>query len=78
MPEITVMIDMHHKLRKYRDGCYPLVELFRRGDMVDVTLGLIKWALPGGFIKRVRGGLPRPVSAGVSCSWPEDGSRDTH
>ena len=40
IPEIDLMIDIHHKIRKYRDDRYPLVEVFRKADLVDVS-----WAL---------------------------------
>jgi hypothetical protein len=40
-PEITEMIRQHHKIRRYRDAHFPLVEPFRRADWADVTFGLI-------------------------------------
>jgi hypothetical protein len=53
-PEIELMIEMHHKLRKYQDERYPLVELFRKGDLVDFSLGIVKCGLPNaGFHKRL-------------------------
>lgn len=58
VPEIALIIDMHHKLRKYRDDRYPLVEVFRRGDLVDVSLGMVKWGLPGAEIRSVRTQFP--------------------
>jgi len=56
--EIELMIDMHHKLRQYRNDRYPLVELFRRADLVDVSLGLLKWGLPGNYVKNVKARFP--------------------
>ena len=56
--EIELMIDMHHKLRSYRDDRYPLVEMFRKGDLVDFSLGIIKCGLPKSFIKRVKEEFP--------------------
>lgn len=56
--EIELIIDMHHKLRKYEDDTYPLVEWFRRADMVDVSLGKVKWGLPGIYIKNIRATFP--------------------
>ena len=35
------MIDTHHKLRPFADARYPLVEVFRKADLVDVSLGLL-------------------------------------
>src|SRR5512145_1796507 len=34
IPEIELMIDMHHKIRKHQDERYPLIEVFRQGDLV--------------------------------------------
>jgi hypothetical protein len=58
IPEIELMIDEHHKLRKYQDERYPLVELFRKGDLVDFSLGLVKCGLPRAYIKRVKSRFP--------------------
>jgi hypothetical protein len=58
IPEIELMIDKHHKLRKYRDDRYPLVELFRQGDLVDFSLGIVKCGLPGSYIKSVKSRFP--------------------
>lgn len=56
--EIELMIDMHHKLRKVDDPTYPLVEVFRRGDLVDFSLGLMNAGLPRAYIKQVQGQFP--------------------
>ena len=56
--EVTAMIDEHHKLRRYTDGRYPLVEVFRRGDLADFSLGLLKSGLRGGFVKDVKAAFP--------------------
>jgi hypothetical protein len=58
IPEIELMIDMHHKCRKYHDDRYPLVEVFRRGDLVDFSLGVVKWGLPKSYIKSVKDQFP--------------------
>ena len=58
IPEITLMIEMHHKLRKYQDEHYPLVELFRQGDLVDFSLGIVTCGLPRTYIKSVKSRLP--------------------
>jgi len=57
-PEIELMIDMHHKVRKYQDVRYPLVEVFRQGDLVDFSLGIVKCGLPKAFIKSVQTRFP--------------------
>jgi hypothetical protein len=56
IPEIELMIDQHHKLREYPDN--PLVEIFRKGDLVDFSLGLVKSGLPGAFVKSVKKQFP--------------------
>jgi hypothetical protein len=56
IPEIELMIDTHHKLRPYRDN--RLVEVFRKGDLVDFSLGLVKCGLPKDYIKNVKKQFP--------------------
>lgn len=56
--EIELMIALHHKVRPYAAGHYPLVELFRKGDLIDFSLGLVKCGLPGATIKRVKARFP--------------------
>jgi len=56
--EITLMIEEHHKLLKYRNNDYPLVELFRKGDLVDFSLGSIKFGLPKEYISSVKNKFP--------------------
>jgi hypothetical protein len=72
---------MHHKLIHYRDNCYPLVEVFRKGDPVDFSLGMLKSGLPktcirsnheqilnAGFYKRrVLEALHSPTKAWTAC-----------
>jgi hypothetical protein len=58
IPEIELMIEMHHKLKKYDDGRYPLVEIFRQGDLVDFSLGIVRCGLPATTIKRVKSRFP--------------------
>lgn len=56
--EIGRIINLHHKLRPVRDDRSPLVELFRRADLVDVSLGIGRSGLPRSFIKEVSQALP--------------------
>ncbi|WP_028080107.1 HD domain-containing protein [Solimonas soli] len=56
--EIALMIGEHHKLRPVRDARYPLVEVFRRADLVDFSLGLRRCGLDARLIKDVRAELP--------------------
>jgi len=58
MPEIRLMIAMHHKLRRYPDAHYPLVEVFRQGDLVDFSLGFVRCGLPIAYINRVKSCFP--------------------
>lgn len=58
IPEVELMIDEHHKLRAFRDGRYPLVEVFRKADLVDVSLGLVKFGLPGSVVAEVKAAFP--------------------
>ncbi|MBE1300587.1 MAG: HD domain-containing protein [Alteromonadaceae bacterium] len=52
--EILDMISLHHKVRQVKDHPSPLVELFRRADLVDFSLGLITFGVPSDFIKTVK------------------------
>jgi hypothetical protein len=51
--EIGLMIGMHHKLRQYRDQRFPLVEVFRRADLADFSLGLLKGGVPSAYFKSI-------------------------
>ena len=51
--EIGAMILEHHKLRPVRAGS-PLIELFRKGDLVDFSLGLVRFELPKALVREVR------------------------
>lgn len=56
--EIGLMISEHHKLRAYPDLQYPLVEVFRRGDLVDFSLGFFKFGLSRSYIDEVKARYP--------------------
>jgi hypothetical protein len=57
-PEIVSMIEEHHKIHEYQDHAYPLVELFRRGDLIDFSFGLFRFGLSKDYIERVKAGFP--------------------
>jgi hypothetical protein len=57
-PEVALIIQQHHKLRAYRGPFALSVESFRRADLVDVSLGLIRFGLAPQFVRSVRGALP--------------------
>lgn len=56
--EIALLVSEHHKLRAYTDTRYPLVEVFRKGDLVDFSLGVVKHGLPRSTIKSVQAAFP--------------------
>ena len=56
--EIELMIDMHHKLRRHDDPRFPLVEVFRQGDLVDFSLGLVKFGLSAAHIRALKAAFP--------------------
>ena len=56
--EIAEMILEHHRLRPIRDGLSPLVEPFRKGDLVDFSLGLFKCGLSKDDVRAVRKAYP--------------------
>lgn len=56
--EILLMISEHHKLKAFEDLQYPLVETFRQGDLVDFSLGLIKFGINKQHITAVKKEFP--------------------
>lgn len=43
--EITLMIDNHHKISAYSDKFTKTVEVFRKADWIDVSMGLLRFNL---------------------------------
>ena len=58
VPEIEPMITCHHKLRAYRAPTFPLVEVFRQADLVDVSRGFCTFGLSPAAIKQVKVAFP--------------------
>jgi hypothetical protein len=56
--EVSRMISEHHKLTSYREPSGELVEAFRRGDWIDVTLGVRTFGLDRSFIGEIRTAFP--------------------
>ena len=56
--EIQLMITEHHKITKYSDSRFPLVEVFRKGDAVDFTGGLVRFGIDGAFVKDLKARYP--------------------
>ena len=57
-PEVEAIIENHHKLTPYLGPFASGVEAFRRADLVDVSLGLISFGLPGRFVAAIRREFP--------------------
>ncbi|NPU91013.1 MAG: hypothetical protein HPY82_03800 [Gammaproteobacteria bacterium] len=56
--EIESMILLHHKVTSVQAGVSPLVELFRQGDLVDFSLGSVRFGLPGKVVRKVQAIFP--------------------
>lgn len=56
--EIELMIDLHHKFRQVTNCEYPLVEVFRKGDWVDASLGFRKFGLSREYVRQVQDTFP--------------------
>ena len=52
------MITEHHSIRAVDFEQYPLVEVFRKGDLVDFSLGLIRFGIEKDFIRSVKAAFP--------------------
>jgi hypothetical protein len=44
--EVSIMIDMHHKVSKYKRKYSSTVEVFRQADWADVSLGAMRFKIP--------------------------------
>ena len=56
--EIEAMIDLHHKIRPHHEERHPLIESFRRSDLVDVSLGVVTFGLPRAQVRAIRDRFP--------------------
>lgn len=56
--EIRLIIRMHHRLRPWRDPATPLVEVLRRADLVDFSLGAVRAGVPRAFLRRLSAAFP--------------------
>jgi hypothetical protein len=57
-PEVGAAIERHHQLRACAAGDAALVELFRRADWIDVTLGLRSFGLPKAVMRELFSHFP--------------------
>lgn len=53
-PEVRVIINEHHKVQPYEGPFSPNVEAFRKADLIDLSLGIIRFGLPRTYIRSVR------------------------
>jgi hypothetical protein len=56
--EIALMIDMHHKIRKYKGSYEQTVETFRRADWIDVTVAVKAFSVKRKLIRANRKKYP--------------------
>lgn len=56
--EIELMISEHHKITTYKNKDYPLVEVFRKGDLIDFSFGLIRFGLSKTDINQLQAIFP--------------------
>nr|WP_295922075.1 hypothetical protein [uncultured Dyadobacter sp.] len=56
--EISLMIDWHHKIGKYRGSFAGSVETFRKADWIDVSLGILSFGIDKRVLRRNRRALP--------------------
>jgi hypothetical protein len=54
--ELSRMVELHHKLTPCRGE--PLVEAFRRADLVDLSLGLVRFGLPRAYVREIQTRFP--------------------
>jgi len=56
--EISLMISEHHKIRAVKESSYPLVELFRQGDLVDFSWGMVRFGVDKSLIAELKAEFP--------------------
>ena len=56
--EIQIIIDMHHLMSTYQGPFARLTDVFRKADLVDFSLGLIKNGVSSDFVKAVKKAIP--------------------
>ncbi|MCP5265367.1 MAG: HD domain-containing protein [Burkholderiaceae bacterium] len=58
LPVLEAMIRDHHKIRRIADPALADAEAFRRADLVDLSLGLVRFGVPGEFVRAIRTRFP--------------------
>lgn len=56
--EVCTIISEHHKLLPYKGQFSLSVEAFRKADLVDISMGVIRFGLPSSFVQPVRAAFP--------------------
>lgn len=56
--DITLMIHWHHKITAYRDYKHSTVEVFRKADWIDVTVGLVNFGSERKQLRKLREQFP--------------------
>lgn len=56
--EIERMIAEHHKVRSFNDDTSPLVEVFRQADLVDLSMGMVRFGISVSTIRQVKAAFP--------------------
>jgi hypothetical protein len=61
--ELALIVAEHHRMSQYGPNRphAPLVEAVRRADLVDVSQGLVRFGLPGAYVKEVRAAFDASV-----------------
>jgi hypothetical protein len=61
--ELALIVAEHHRLSRYGPTRphAPLVEAFRRADLVDVSQGVIRFGIPNSYVKEVRAAFDASV-----------------
>lgn len=56
--EIIEMIEMHHRVKPCTDSSFPLVEVFRRADIADFSLGMVSMGVSGALVAQLKSEFP--------------------
>lgn len=73
LSDITAMISQHHKIRRIPDEALASSEAFRKADLVDVSLGILRCGLDSQTIRSVKDQFPNAgfhrMLAGLATRW---------
>ena len=58
LEEIRLMISEHHKVTAYENSIYPLVEVFRKGDLMDFSFGCVRFGVSKETLRTIRAEFP--------------------